>query len=88
MNCAAVPASSEILIERIKKRAPISDEDLAHRLNSMRHEVSQGAGCTYQLETVDGRPELTADRIEELLAAFEKGKSGAGQKGTKPEMSC
>lgn len=69
-----LPPAESVLIERIKKRAPISDEELASRLASMRREVAEGVECTFQVETVDGHPELTADRIEAIFCGKETAK--------------
>ena len=47
-----LPPSNEVMIERIKSRADISEEDLQNRLNSMKKELLYADGCTIQIPSV------------------------------------
>ncbi len=61
------PPSEEILIERIKNRAPISDEDLAHRLESMRKEVAKRDLYDHHIMPTEGDIEGMIQAAETII---------------------
>lgn len=62
-----LPPSEATLIARIKQRAPISDEELHLRLESMRMEIERGKACDYQIQTVDDNRDIPANEIEKIV---------------------
>ncbi|ALM09612.1 MAG TPA: guanylate kinase [Candidatus Peribacter riflensis] len=65
-----LPESRAQLIARIRKRAPMSDEELAHRLQSMDRELQDAALCTAQVVNREGK-------LAETIAEVERAMSGA-----------
>ncbi len=64
-----LPPAQEDLVRRIKSRAPISDEELERRLQSMEKEMSYANECHYRIQTVEGNFEYPADEIENIVYA-------------------
>jgi guanylate kinase len=61
------PPSQNVLIQRIKKRAPITPKELKKRLESMKNEMHYAKECDYQIQTVDGRKVFTAQEIQKII---------------------
>lgn len=61
-----VPNQQE-LIDRIIKRAPISPEELKHRIVSMRMELAKARECDYLVENKMGELEKTVEKIEKII---------------------
>jgi guanylate kinase len=49
-----LPPSTDILKQRIKERAPISEEELEARMESLKKEIAIANKCDIQLQTIDG----------------------------------
>lgn len=64
-----LPPPREVLIERIRSRAPISDEELEERLESLEQEVSHADSCSYQLK-FDGTIEENYQKLEGLILSL------------------
>ncbi|QQS59563.1 guanylate kinase [Candidatus Peregrinibacteria bacterium] len=70
-----LPPTKKQLIERIQARAPISEEELKHRLESMEKEMKIAPECNFQIQTQDGNPRFVTQKIEEIIKNwFEKQK--------------
>jgi guanylate kinase len=67
-----LPESKEQLIARIRKRAPISEEELRKRIASMEKELSYARLCTAQIVNREGK-------LAEAVKGTEQFISGAGQ---------
>lgn len=63
-----LPESREQLIERIRKRAPMSDEELARRLKSMDRELNVAPLCTVQIVNREGALQQTIAEVEKVIA--------------------
>jgi guanylate kinase len=59
-----VPEDTKRLISRIKKRAPISDEELERRIASMEKEMTYSALCDHQIVNREGKLDETVAEIE------------------------
>lgn len=57
----------EELKKRILKRAPISDEEMARRMESAQKEIAQMEVCDYQVESPFGHIEQTVQTIEQII---------------------
>lgn len=57
----------ELMRQRIRERAPISDTELEARMESMRRELEVAPECTHILQTIDGDPEYTYLDIELIM---------------------
>jgi len=66
-----LPESKEQLIERIRQRAPISDEELSRRIASMEKEMTYAKLCDHQIVNREGQLELTIQEIEKALCREE-----------------
>ena len=64
-----MPESREQLIERIRQRAPISDEELGRRISSMDSELAVAPLCTVRVWNREGQLEKTLAEVEAILAA-------------------
>ncbi len=64
-----VPENTEQLILRITRRAPISQEELQHRIASMEKELAFAKDCTHRIVNVDGKLEETIAEVERVIAA-------------------
>lgn len=62
-----LPESREQLVERIRNRAPIAEEELARRVESMDKELATAADCTYQILNRDGKLRQTIEAVEDAL---------------------
>ncbi len=64
-----LPPPREILIERIRSRAPITDEELERRLESMAIEIKRGKEiCHHLIQTVDDQTHIPPDEIEQIVS--------------------
>lgn len=55
------------LKKRILQRAPISDEEMARRMESAQKEIAQMDVCDYQVESPFGHIEKTVQTIEQII---------------------
>jgi len=62
-----LPESRASLIERIRKRAPITEEELARRVDSMDRELQDAALCTAQIVNREGRLDATVRQVEQVI---------------------
>ncbi len=62
-----LPENKEQLIARITHRAPISHEELAHRIESMDTELSMAKFCTLQILNREGKLQETIREVETVL---------------------
>ncbi len=62
-----LPENEEQLIRQITKRAPIADEELKRRIESMRHELSIAPQTDVQIINKDGALDATIARVEEEI---------------------
>ena len=63
-----LPESKEQLIAHIQKRAPMEQEELKRRLQSMERELAYADRCTAQVKNVEGKLEGTLKEVEELIS--------------------
>lgn len=64
-----LPESEEQLIAQIQKRAPMEEEELLRRLESMRKELSAAAETDVQITNARGQLEQTIRKAEEAIEA-------------------
>jgi len=64
-----MPESKDILIQRIKDRAPISDEELKRRIASMEKEMTYSKLCDYKVINREGKLEEAVGEVEKMLLA-------------------
>lgn len=62
-----LPENTEQLIERIKSRAPITEEELQKRIASMEKEFTFAKQCTNTVKNIDGKLEETIHEVERLI---------------------
>ena len=62
-----LPENREKLIRRIEKRAPISAEELAHRIASMDRELGMASLCTVQILNREGKLPETIAQVDSAL---------------------
>jgi len=62
------PPSEEVLIQRIKNRAPISEEDLTHRIESMRKELAKRDLYDHHISSAEGDIEGMIQEAEDIIA--------------------
>jgi len=62
-----LPENREQLVDRIKGRAPISEEELSRRVKSMDDELSEAESCDYQIVNRDGDLEGTVEKVAKAL---------------------
>lgn len=62
-----VPENTEQLIRRIQERAPISDDELQRRVESMDTELAYADGCTNKVINREGKLEETIEEVEKLI---------------------
>jgi guanylate kinase len=67
-----LPESTEQLIARITNRAPMSPEELRHRLESMEKELAKASLCDASVVNHDGHLEDTVNAVDELIAGHGK----------------
>jgi guanylate kinase len=60
-------SNQQELIDRILKRAPMSDEELKHRMVSMRMELAKARECDYLVENKTGELEKTVEKVEKII---------------------
>lgn len=60
-------SNQQELIDRIIKRAPISAEELKHRIVSMRMELAKARECDYLVENKTGQLEKTVEKVEKII---------------------
>jgi len=61
------PENIDQLIERIKKRAPITEEELAHRIESMETELQYQEKCDHVIVNGDGNLQQAYKELEQLV---------------------
>jgi|GEM_PF-529994 guanylate kinase len=62
-----LPENKDQLVARIKGRAPISDEELNRRIESMDKELEHAELCDVKIKNVQGKLKDTVQKIEEVL---------------------
>lgn len=62
-----VPENTEQLIRRIQNRAPISEDELQRRIESMDTELAYADGCTHKVINHEGKLEETIEEVERLI---------------------
>ncbi len=62
-----LPQTEEQLIKHITKRAPIGEEELEHRIASMKKELAYADKCDVQIVNIEGRLEETIAQVENVL---------------------
>ncbi len=62
-----MPEHREALVNRIRNRAPISDDELQRRLHSMDKELKYADHCTNVVLNKDGKLEETVKEVENLI---------------------
>ncbi|MDD5103511.1 MAG: hypothetical protein PHX93_03875 [Candidatus Peribacteraceae bacterium] len=62
-----LPESREQLIGRIRKRAPIAEEELQRRIASMDHELADASLCTARVVNRDGKLDETVREVEQVI---------------------
>lgn len=62
-----LPENTEQLIQRITKRAPISEEELSRRIESMEKELAFAKDCTHRIINIDGKLEETIKEVEKAV---------------------
>lgn len=62
-----LPESRTKLIERIRRRAPISEEELQRRMVSVDRELADAALCTAQVVNREGKLEETVRQVEGVI---------------------
>lgn len=62
-----LPPSEDVLIKRIQKRAPITEEELERRKKSMKKELALSKDCDYQIVTKDGNSEYAVGEVEKIV---------------------
>lgn len=62
-----LPESREQLIERIRKRAPISQDELQRRIASMDRELADAALCTARIVNREGALQATVREVENVI---------------------
>lgn len=62
-----LPESKEQLLAHIEKRAPMTKEELAKRMESMEKELSYAAVCDEKIVNPEGKLEETFGKIEQLI---------------------
>ncbi len=67
-----LPESTEQLVARITNRAPMSAEELQHRLESMEKELAKASLCDASVVNRDGHLEDTVNAVDELIAGHGK----------------
>ena len=58
-----LPPSEAVLRQRIIERAPISEAELAARMESLRVEMAYAEQCDLQIVGIDGEPKKTAKKV-------------------------
>lgn len=61
------PESKEQIIAHIKKRAPMSDDEMHRRLHSMDKELAYAAHCDHRVLNVEGKLDETIEKVEKLI---------------------
>ncbi len=64
-----LPESKEQLIKHITKRAPMNDEELTRRLQSMEKELQYANHCSATVINREGKMEETINQVEKLIGA-------------------
>lgn len=70
-----LPESREQLIERIRRRSPITEDELKRRIASMDREIADASLCTAQVVNRDGKLDETVCEVEQVIV----GGQGEGQ---------
>lgn len=64
-----LPESKEQLIGHIQKRAPMEQDELKRRLESMEKELSYADACDATVQNLEGNMEQTIQKVEEIIAS-------------------
>lgn len=64
-----LPERREQLIERIRRRAPIAEEELQRRIASMDREIADASLCTARIVNHDGKLGDTVREVEKVIGA-------------------
>jgi len=62
-----LPENKEQLIDRIRKRAPMANEELERRIASMEQELTYAELCDHQVVNREGELEETVGEVEQVL---------------------
>jgi len=62
-----MPEHKEQLVQRIRNRAPISEDELQRRLHSMEKELQYASHCTNVVTNRDGKIADTVKEVEKLI---------------------
>lgn len=62
-----MPENREQLMERIRNRAPVSDDELQRRMHSMDKELAYASHCTNVVTNHEGKLEDTTKEVERLI---------------------
>lgn len=62
-----MPDSIENLVDRIKKRSKISDEEVKRRIESSRNEIDKSDECDYVIHNSDGYLEEAIQEVEKII---------------------
>lgn len=62
-----IPESTEQLIKHIQKRAPMSENEMERRLQSMEKELQYADHCTAKILNKEGKIEETMKEVEKVL---------------------
>jgi guanylate kinase len=65
-----LPESPEQIIAHVLKRAPMSDDELAKRLESMNKELTYAPRCTHQILNKEGHLDDTYREVERIVGAL------------------
>ncbi len=63
-----MPDSVENLIERIKKRSKISDEEVERRIESSKNEIKKSDQCDYIIYNSDGKLDRAVKEVDQIIA--------------------
>lgn len=64
-----LPDSEQVLADRIRKRAPITDEELSRRIESMKKELSYAPLTDVRVRNEEGKLQQTIEDVEEVIRA-------------------
>lgn len=62
-----MPDSIENLVERIKNRSKISDEEVRRRVESSKKEIEKSDECDYVIHNSDGKLDEAVEEVEKII---------------------
>jgi guanylate kinase len=65
-----LPENTKQLIQRITRRAPISDEELGRRVRSMESELEYAKYCSAEVLNREGKMDETLHKVEQLIRSL------------------